>query len=271
MKKNQPIILVDSHAHLSLEDFNEDRHLVIQRAFEGGIQAVLCPAEVTEPKSIEIAVDLTGKYKNIIAAAGVHPHYAQAFNSDHGQKIQDLAKAKKIKAVGEIGLDFHYKFSPPRQQEETLRYQLHLAQELDLPVILHSRESEKELIIAIQEEHFTRGGVLHCFTESWKMAKKMMDHNFFISFSGILTFPKAYLLREVAKKIPLEKVLIETDSPYLVPLPYRGKIKRNEPLYVKEVAKTLAEIKNLSLEELAGRTSENFESLFLFEIKNLRC
>lgn len=271
MKENLALTLVDSHAHLSLENFDEDRAQVIKRAFQQGIKAILCPGEVTEPKSLQICLDLTEKYDNIIAAAGVHPHLAKAFNLDCARKIEELATARKIKAVGEIGLDFHYKFSPPYEQEEALRNQLNLAQKLGLPVILHSRKSGEQLTRAIQEEHFTRGGVLHCFTEDWEMAKKMMNLNFFISFSGILTFPKAHLLREVAKKITLERLLVETDSPYLVPFPYRGRKKRNEPVYVKEVAKTLAEIKSLSLEELAERTSNNFKSLFPFEIKNLRC
>ncbi len=271
MKKNLAPILIDSHAHLSAEAFDQDRDQVLKRAFQGRIGAILCPSDMTEPKELQISMDLAERYENITIAAGVHPHNAKSFEPHHAQKMAELAKAKKIRAIGEIGLDFYYKFSTPHQQEEALRDQLHLAEILNLPVILHSRESGKELATVIQTEQFTRGGILHCFSGDWETAKKMMDLDFFISFSGIITYPGAYNLREVAKKIPLERLLFETDSPYLVPLPYRGKKKRNEPIFVIEVAEALAAIKNVSLNELARRTFENFKFLFMFEIKNLRC
>jgi len=263
--------LVDSHAHLDMEEFDEDRDQVVERALQEGIKAILCPADLTNPKSISNTLDLTENYENIIAAAGVHPHQAKHFNPEHTQKIEELARSEKIKAVGEIGLDFYYDFSPPDEQEETFRHQLRTAQDLGLPVVVHSRNSGKNVAQAVEEEHFTKGGVLHCFTEGWELAELMLNHNFFISFSGILTFPGAWLLREVAQKIPLEKLLIETDSPYLVPVPFRGKKKRNEPAYMTETARVLAKLKNVSLDVLADITSRNFESLFMFEIKNLRC
>jgi TatD DNase family protein len=263
--------LVDSHAHLDMEEFDEDRDQVVQRAFQEGIKSILCLAEVTNPKSIEKTLDLTEKYKNLIAAAGVHPHQAKHFTPSQAQRIEGLAGEKKIKAVGEIGLDFHYDLSPRREQEEAFRRQLNLAQKLELPVSVHSRNSGKEVAQAIEEEHFTQGGILHCFTEDWTLAKRLMDNGFFISFSGILTFPKAQPLRETAKKIPLEKLLVETDAPYLVPFVLRSKKKRNEPAHVIETAKVLAAIKNISVDRLAGTTSQNFESLFMFEIKNPRC
>jgi TatD DNase family protein len=262
--------LVDSHAHLDMEEFDEDRSQVVERAFEQGIKAILCPIEITNPQSIEKTLTLIEKFRGLIAAAGVHPHQAKSFSRECTRKIKEMAEAKKIKAIGEIGLDFYYNLSTPPEQEDAFRHQLSLAQELGLPVVVHSRNSGKKLVLAVEEEHFSRGGVLHCFTEDWEVAKQMMNRNFFISFSGILTFPKAQLLREVAKKIPLEKLLVETDSPYLVPVPFRGLKKRNEPAYVVEVAKVLAEIKDISLEELSEVTSRNFESLFSFEIKNLR-
>ncbi len=263
--------LVDSHAHLDMEEFDEDRDQVVHRAFQEGIKSILCPADVTNPKSVEKTLDLTEKYESLIAAAGVHPHQAKHFTPSHTQRIEELAGEKKIKAVGEIGLDFHYDFSPRDEQEEVFRHQLNLAQKLELPVVVHSRNAGKEVAKAIEEEHFSKGGILHCFTEDWALAKRMMDHNFFISFSGILTFPKAQSLREIAEKIPLEKLLVETDSPYLVPFPLKGEKKRNEPAYVIETAKTLAGIRNISLDKLAFATSQNFESLFMFEIKNPGC
>ena len=188
-----------------------------------------------------------------------------------GKNIEELANQKKIKAVGEIGLDFYYNHSPRNEQEEALRHQLHIAQKHSFPVVMHIRNSADEVVKAVEQENFTQGGVLHCFSESWGLAKKMMNHNFYISFSGIVTYPKAHSLREVARKIPLTKLLVETDSPFLVPVPYRGRTKRNEPAFVKEVAKVLAEIKGISLEAFAEATTRNFQSLFMIEIKKTRC
>lgn len=268
MKKME---FIDSHAHLDMEEFDQDRNEVINRAFESGIQSILCPAEATNSKSLQTTLELVEKYESVLAVAGVHPHQANHFDAACSKKIRELASSKKIKAVGEIGLDFFYKFSSPQEQKQAFRSQLALAQELDLPVIIHSRNAALEILAAIQDVHFTRGGVLHCFTENWNLAERMMDQNFVVSFSGILTFPNAQSLREIAKKIPMEKLLVETDSPYLVPSCFRGVKRRNEPAYVVEVAKTLAELKNVSLAEIASKTFKNFCSLFLFEKKTLQC
>jgi len=268
---DQEYELVDSHAHLDLEDFDPDRNQVLERAFQAGVKIILCPADITKPKSLQITMELITKYDNLLAAAGIHPHQAKYFKLDLAPKIRKLASSKKIVAVGEIGLDFHYNFSLPKEQIETFRHQLNLAQELALPVVVHSRKAGQEVAHSVKEEHFSRGGILHCFTEDWETAKRMMNYNFLISFSGILTFPKAQSLREVAQKIPLESLLIETDSPFLVPVPYRGKNKRNEPSYVLEIAKVLANIKNTSLAALAGTTTRNFKSIFKFEKKDMRC
>jgi TatD DNase family protein len=257
---------IDSHAHINTTEFDEDRIQVIERAFQGGIKALLCPAELTEEKSTEIALDLIDTYPNISGAAGIHPHHARNFNPDIAAILQELTRKKKICAVGEIGLDFHYNLSSRKDQIEAFNAQLNMAQELGLPVVIHSRNAGKEIAAAVKQVNYTRGGVLHCFTEDWSFAKLMMDHNFWVSFSGILTYPNADRLREVARKVPLERILIETDSPYLVPVPHKGKIKRNEPLYVKEVAQILAHIKQMSLEEISTITSQNFSSLFRFEI-----
>ncbi|UCC41692.1 MAG: TatD family hydrolase [Candidatus Aminicenantes bacterium] len=263
--------LVDSHAHLDMKEFDKDRNQVVERAFEKGIRAILCPSDITNFQSLQNTFSLTETYDNIIAAAGVHPHQAKNFSSDCIRKIEELAAAKKIYAVGEIGLDFHYSFSPSKTQIKAFRHQLNIAQELKLPVVVHSRKAGAEVALAVKEENFSRGGVLHCFSEDWELAKRMMNLNFFISFSGILTFLNAQPLREVAKKVPLERLLVETDSPYLAPTPYRGTRKRNEPAYMIETAKILAELKNVSLDKLGSITSQNFESLFMFEIKDLRC
>ncbi len=264
-----PLNFVDSHAHLDMEEFDEDRNEVIQRAHQDGVIAILCPADISNQKSAETTLDLIEKNKNIIASAGVHPHQAKLFTPDHIQKIEKLAREEKIMAVGEIGLDFFYNHSSPAEQESAFRQQLAAAQNIGLPVIVHSRNSGMRTAQAVEKEHFTEGGVLHCFTEDWELAKHMLDRNFSISLSGILTFANAQPLREVAQKIPLEKILIETDSPFLVPSPFRGRIKRNEPAYMIETAKVLAELKRISLEELAEITTRNFENLFRFEIKKM--
>ncbi|MEE9390049.1 MAG: TatD family hydrolase [Candidatus Aminicenantaceae bacterium] len=264
-----PAILVDSHAHLDMEEFDTDREDVIERARQDGVVAILCPADLTNQKSMQIVFDLIKKSKNIIASSGVHPHQAKLFIPDHCQTIEELAREGKIKAVGEIGLDFYYTHSPPQQQESAFRHQLAAAQNAGLPVIVHSRNSDMRTAQVVEEEHFTEGGVLHCFTEDWELAKRMLDRNFYISFSGILTFPNAGQLREAAKKIPLDRIMVETDSPYLVPSPFRGRIKRNEPAFVKETAKVLAELKKVTLAELAEITTHNFETLFKFEIKKM--
>lgn len=257
---------VDSHAHINSEEFQDDRDQVIARAFQEEIQAILCPVELTEPKNLQIALELIEKHENIIAAAGVHPHNAKDFHAEVALTLRRLASEKKIFAVGEIGLDFHYNFSSPEEQRKAFRSQLNLAQDLGLPVVIHSRHAANEIVSAVEEEGFSNGGVLHCFTENWEFAEHMLKHDFLISFSGILTYPNAQSLRDVAKKLPLAKTLIETDSPYLAPVPYRGRIKRNEPVYVKEVAKTLADILHIDLGEVAQVTSQNFVTLFPIEI-----
>ena len=257
---------VDSHAHINSEEFQEDRDQVIARAFREEIKIILCPADLSEPENYQIALELDHNYPNIIAVAGVHPHNAQNFHPRMEKILRLLAEEKKIYAVGEIGLDFHYNYSPPERQIEVFRCQLNIAQDLDMPVVIHSRKAADRIADSVREENFTKGGILHCFTEDLEFAKHMLDHNFLISFSGILTYPNAQSLRDVAEKLSIEKILIETDSPYLVPVPYRGRIKRNEPLYVKEVAKTLADIKKLDLGDIARITSQNFMSLFPFEL-----
>ncbi len=264
-----PLTFVDSHAHLDMEEFDDDRNEVIQRAHQDGVIAILCPADLSNRKSTQTTLELIEKNKNIIASAGVHPHQAKLFKPEHVQKIEELARAEKIMAVGEIGLDFFYNHSSRQEQESGFRQQLAAAQNIGLPVIVHSRNSGMKTAKAVEEEHFTKGGVLHCFTEDWELAKHMLDRNFSISFSGILTFANADPLREVAQKIPLDRILVETDSPFLVPSPFRGRIKRNEPAYVVETAKVLAELKKISLDELAEITTRNFETLFKFEIKKM--
>ena len=254
------IRLFDSHCHLDDRAYDKDSDDVIHRMHDAGVASAMTIGTTLERciKGVAIAESIPGVY----ASVGIHPHGAKSCDEDVLKTLKDLAGSPSVRAWGEIGLDFHYDFSPRQEQEKAFRHQLSVAQKLGLPVVVHSRNAGKEVAKAVEEEHFSKGCILHCFTEDWALAKRMMDHNFFISFSGILTFPKAQPLREIAKKIPLEKLLVETDSPYLIPLAYRGIKKRNEPAHVIEIAKVLAELKKTSLEKLAWATSKNFESLF---------
>ncbi len=257
--------LVDSHAHLDMAEFDADRPETVRRAFAAGVVAILCPADLTRPESLPAIARLAAGFPTVLAAAGVHAHQAKDLVQAHLDGLRALAAAGSIRAVGEIGLDYHYGFSPADAQRPALRAQLALAGEAGLPVILHSRLSGPDIVAAVDGEGFVRGGILHCFTEDWATAKAMLDRGFHVSFSGILTFPKAGDLREVAAKVPLDRLLVETDSPYLAPVPYRGSGRRNEPAYVVETARVLAGIRGLPLEDLAEATTGNFARLFPFE------
>jgi len=257
--------LVDSHAHLDMPEFDPDRADVVRRAGEAGIVAILCPADLTRPESLRTIAGLAGGDPAVLAAAGVHPHQAKDLTPEHLSELRKLAAAGAVRAVGEIGLDYHYGFSPAETQRRALRDQLALAGEAGLPAVLHSRLSGPDIVAAVDGERFACGGILHCYTEDWATARAMLDRGFHVSFSGILTFPKAGDLREVAVKVPLDRLLVETDAPYLAPVPYRGSGRRNEPAWVVETARVLAGLKGLPLDDLAEATTRNFAGLFPFE------
>ena len=267
----QPPRLVDSHAHLDAPEFDPDREEAVRRAFATGIVAILCPADLTQPGSLPAIQELAQTHPTILAAAGVHPHQAKDLTAELLRELSGLGSRGEIRAVGEIGLDYHYNLSTPESQQDALRRQLRAGRELGLPAILHSRLSGADVMAAVDAERFTGGGILHCFTEDWDTARGMLDRGFLISFSGILTFRNAHDLRDVARKVPLDRLLVETDSPYLAPVPFRGSVKRNEPAFVVETAKLLAGLRGLSLSELAGATTENFALLFPFEKTGIRC
>ena len=253
--------LVDSHAHLDMEEFDPDREDVLRRAFRAGVTSVLCPMDLTSEKSVTTVLELTDRHPSLFAAAGVHPHQAGAYSRDHAVRLHSLHADRRIVAVGEIGLDFHYDFSTQDEQRTAFLSQVRLAGDLGLPVLIHSRLAGAEIIAGIRESSFSRGGVLHCFTETWEIARAMIDLGFLISFSGILTFPKAEDLRDVARRVPMDRLLVETDSPYLAPVPLRDR-KRNEPAFVVETARVLAGLKGVPGEELAAATTRNFHRLF---------
>ncbi len=254
--------LVDSHAHLDMPDFNRDREQVVERARSSSVNWILCPLDLCSGESLRNGLKLLQEHPGLFLAAGVHPHQASQLNYGHLKTIRRLALEKKIVAVGEIGLDFHYNFSPPEKQLEAFRAQLELAAELNLPVIIHSRQAEKNLLEILPASGSKPRGILHCYTESLATARKMIGRGFLISFSGILTYPRASDLRETAKHLPLDSLLVETDSPYLTPEPEKQKNRRNEPAFVVSTARQLAELHRVSLEKVAEVTTANFFSLF---------
>lgn len=257
-------MLIDSHAHIDGPEFDQDREEVIRRARDAGVSAIL-NVGTGDPRSgaLERAVELGDKFENVYAAVGIHPHDARLYDDRAEQKIQELIKqSPRVIAWGEIGLDFHYDNSPREVQMEVFRRQLRLARDANLPVIIHTREAEDETIDILKSElgDANLPGIMHCFSGSLALSLKSIELGFVISFSGIVTFKKADDLRAVANQVPLDRLLIETDCPFLSPVPFRG--KRNEPAYVVEVARCLAQLRGLELQEIARITTENFTRLF---------
>jgi TatD DNase family protein len=259
-------MFIDSHAHIDGPEFDEDRENVVDRAKTVGVARVL-NVGTGDPHSenFERAIVLSNKY--LLTALGTHPHDARLYDSAAESKTKRLLRENdRMVAWGEIGLDFHYDNSPRDVQQTVFASQVLAAQELDLPVIIHTREAEDETIQILKDNYSTarRRGVFHCFSGSLELARAAIDLGFYISFSGIITFKKAEDLRQVASYVPLDRILVETDCPFLAPIPFRG--KRNEPAYVVEVAKCVAALRNADLDSFARQTSENFSKCFDVEI-----
>jgi TatD DNase family protein len=257
-------MFVDSHAHVDGPEFDADRDEMLERARAAGVTAIL-NVGTGDPHSgvFERAIDLGRRHDRIYTAIGVHPHDARFYDDKVESLIKQLLETgERVIAWGEIGLDFHYDNSPRDVQVDVFRRQLRAARECDVPVIIHTREAETETIEILQSEYTgaERRGVFHCFSGSRDLAMRALDLGFMISFSGIVTFRKAGDLREIAKEVPLDRLLVETDCPFLAPVPHRG--KRNEPAYVVEVAKCIAEVKGTELEVIARQTTDNFKQLF---------
>ncbi len=252
-------MLIDSHAHIDGEAFDEDRDEVIRGFEAAGIEAVIVPA--ADWDSLYRVTDLAKKYDNIYAAVGIHPHDVKELKEEDLETIRELAKDEKVVAIGEIGLDYYYDHSPRDVQKEYFRKQIQLAKELNLPIIVHDRDSAQDVYEIISSEYDENlKGVLHSFSGSIEMAKKYLDMGFYISFAGPVTFKNAVRPKEVSKEIPLDRLLVETDSPYMTPVPYRG--KRNDPTYVRYIAEKIAELKEIEFDELAKATTENAKKLF---------
>jgi TatD DNase family protein len=261
-------MFVDSHAHLDGERFDSDREEVIARAREAGVETIIAIGNGDGPGQVDCGIRLAEKYEFIYATLGIHPHEARLADEGAYQKMEQLARHPKVIAWGEIGLDYYYDHSPRETQKGVFTRQMELAAAAKLPIVIHCRPSEGsdhawEHCLGLIREHWTPqglGGILHCFTGNWPQAKRALDMGFMISFAGNVTFPKAQQIRDAALKVPLDRILIETDSPYLAPVPHRG--KRNEPAFVKETARRLGELRGLSTDEIGEQTSRNFYKFF---------
>lgn len=252
-------MLVDTHAHIDFPRFNDDRDEVIKRAKENNLEYIINVGadEASSQRSIELAQ----KHDMIYAVVGIHPHEAKNVTESTYKQLKNWAKEDKVVAIGETGLDYHYDNSPREVQQQVFRRHIQLAKEVELPLVIHSREAEDQTMEILKEEEAEEvGGIIHCFPGDQKMADQALDLNFYIAVGGILTFNNSYQLQRVVKQIPLDKLLIETDAPYLTPEPNRG--KRNEPAYVKYVADKLAQILPHSTEKIAAVTTENAKEAF---------
>jgi TatD DNase family protein len=254
--------LVDSHAHIDFPQFAEDREAMLERAQAAGVTALLAIGTGPGPEKLDAALPYAEKYDWIYASIGIHPHEAKLATPEHLQRLTELAKHPKVIAWGEIGLDYFYDHSPRDIQQKIFREQLHLAREAKLPIVIHCRDAWDDCQQILDEvwKPTGIGGILHCFSGTAEQAQRGLDAGFMISFAGNSTYPKTQNIRDVARDLPLDRILIETDAPFLAPQPYRG--KRNEPAYVAEVARTLASVRNLQPEEIAAATATNFRRFF---------
>jgi TatD DNase family protein len=263
-------MFVDSHAHLDGKQFHADREQVIARARDAGVETIVAIGNGDGPGTLDCGVRLAAKYDFLYATVGIHPHEAKLATDADFVELEQLAKRPRVIAWGEIGLDYFYDHSPRELQQQVFVRQMELASEVRLPIVIHCRpsgESNKEdawddclRLLGERWAPTGLGGILHCFTGSWPYAKRALDMGFMISFAGNVTFPKAQQIRDAAREVPLDRMLIETDSPYLAPVPHRG--KRNEPAFVKETARQIGELRGLSTEEMGGQTTKNFYLFF---------
>jgi len=250
--------MIDSHSHIYTPRFDADRGLVLARAVEAGITQLLqVGCNLAESRAVLALAEAT---PGIYAAVGVHPHDADTLDAATLAALHQLACHPKVVAWGEIGLDFYYDNSPREAQLSAFECQMKAVAERDLPVVIHTRDAEPETLEILRAHRLSKGGQVHCFTGSRQLAVELLELGYHIGFTGIITFKNAADLREVVAMMPMDRLLIETDSPYLAPIPHRG--KRNEPAYVVHVAEAVAAIKGLSTEQVVRQTSENFHRLY---------
>jgi TatD DNase family protein len=252
-------ILIDTHAHLDHERFKDDVDQVIERAKLAQVQSIITVG--ADLASSRQAVEFARRYPDVIATVGVHPHDADSVSDSVLNEIAILAQDEGVVAIGEIGLDYHYDFSPRDVQRRVFAIQISLARELELPIVVHVREAYQDVMSILKSEHAEDvGGIVHCFSGDREAAKDCLDMGFYISVGGILTFANSQELREIIRGLPMDRILLETDAPYLTPVPYRG--KRNEPAYVVHVAEALANLKGITFDEVAETTTLNACKLF---------
>jgi len=254
--------LIDSHAHIDFPQFAEDREAMLDRARAAGVSTLLAIGSGPGPEKLDAAIPFAEQHDWIYATVGTHPHEAKDLTPAHFDQLAKLAKHPRVIAYGEIGLDYFYDHSPRDVQGNVFRKQMEIAAKAKLPIIIHCRDAWSDCLDLL-EQHWRAtglGGILHCFTSTLEDAKRGLDMGFLISFAGNSTYPKAQNLRDVAKALPLENLLIETDSPFLAPQAYRG--KRNEPAYVGEVAKAIGSVRDLAAEDIALATAGNFRRFF---------
>ena len=252
--------LVDSHCHLDDRQFDADREETIARARAAGVATLLAIGTGNGPPDLEAAIRLADQHEFIYATVGVHPHDAAKAGEETFASLRQLARHPKVRALGEIGLDYHYDFSPRDVQRTVFERQLALAAEAGLPVVIHTREAW-EGTLSVLRSNWQGGGIMHCFTGDEQQAREALDLGFHLAFGGVLTFPKAEEVRQAARITPADRLLVETDCPYLAPVPMRG--KRNEPAFVAETVRRLAEVRGCSPEDVAAETAANFERLCL--------
>lgn len=255
--------LADSHCHLDDRQFDKDREAVIGRAISAGVELMLSVGSGDGPPDLEAGIRMAEAHPAVYATVGVHPHDARKVDESTYRRLAGLLRHPRVVALGEIGLDYHYDNSPRETQREVFAAQLRLAREAGKPIVIHTREAWEDTW-SLLEEHWGAegpGGIMHCFSGGPGEAERSLAMGFYVSFTGIVTFPKADLVRDAARLVPLGRLLVETDAPYLAPVPYYR--KRNEPAYVVETARALARIRGESFEELAAATTANFRRLCL--------
>ena len=254
-------MLIDSHAHIQGDDYADEIETIIDRARHAGVEEIIVVGGAGEMSSNTAAIALAESHPNLYATVGMHPHDAKEVGDQDLQKLKELTRNRKVIAVGESGLDYYYDHSPREVQRRVFAQFIRLARETALPIVVHERDAAQDAAQLLRSEGAgSLRGVIHCFTGDARAAREYLGLGFYLSFSGIITFKNAGALRQVAREAPLERILIETDSPYLTPVPYRG--RRNEPAYVRFVAETVAQVKDISFDDVARVTTENVRNLF---------
>ncbi|MFZ0739613.1 MAG: TatD family hydrolase [Candidatus Acidiferrales bacterium] len=257
--------IIDSHVHLEYPQFDEDRDAVLQRARDAGVRTILAMGGAAGPDHLASAIPYAEAHEWIYATAGIHPHEAQLAQEPHFARLEELARHPRVLAIGEIGLDYYYDHSPRDAQQRVLRRQMEIARATKRPIVIHCRDAWRDfLTIADSDWRSTGlGGIFHCFTGTLEEARTGIEMGFMISFAANVTYPKMQPLRDAARELPIERILTETDAPFLPPQALRG--KRNEPAYVVEVARTLASVRDLGAEEFAAVAAQNFRRFFHLE------